>query len=259
MMNNKLFSLLCLLTMLAFVACSKSESDDINGNSKESTASKEMTFGTMTDQDGNTYKTVTIGSQTWMAENLKAIHYSDGTNITNAQTTRDWGKNYTGAYCSYENNDSNIKSYGLLYNWYAVNTGKLAPKGWHVATDEEWNTLFSYLTANGFGYTTGQDDIAKALASTSGWTQSSKNGAVGNNQSDNNKSGFNAVAGGKRYCEGGFETFNNKTFVCNEGNWWSASSTDGAHYFTIVYDCTFVSNGNIDRRYGYSVRCIKDK
>ena len=88
----------------------------------------------MTDQDGNFYKTVTIGTQTWMAENLRTMKYNDGTNIPLVTSGIAWNNLNTGAYCNYNNttNSDTIATYGRLYNWYAVNTGKLAPKGWHV-------------------------------------------------------------------------------------------------------------------------------
>jgi uncharacterized protein (TIGR02145 family) len=255
-MNKKSLRLASLLALLVFVSCSKSETE--NTDTKDTSRStREITFGTMTDQDGNTCKTVTIGTQTWMAENLKVAHYNDGTGITNAQTTRAWGNSYTGDYCSFNNNSSNSNTYGLLYNWYAVNTCKLAPKGWHVPSDSEWTVLFNYLTTNSFGYTSGKNDIAKSLASTSGWTTSTKSGAVGNSQSDNNKSGFNALAGGERYCEGGF-----RATLGSEGYWWSSSSSssdNSGHYFGITYNAGSVENGNIDKREGFSVRCVKDE
>ncbi len=103
----------------------------------------DITYGTVTDQDGNEYKTVTIGTQTWMAENLRTTKYNDSTSIPNITSASMWQNSTTGAYCNYNNTTDidTIVTYGSLYNWYAVNTGKLAPKGWHVATNEEYSTL----------------------------------------------------------------------------------------------------------------------
>jgi len=93
----------------------------------------------MTDQDGNVYQTITTGSQTWMAENLRTTKYNDGTAIANVSTNSDWTNLSTGAYCNYNNtsNEDTIATDGRLYNWCAVNVGNLAPKGWHVATNSE--------------------------------------------------------------------------------------------------------------------------
>ena len=97
--------------------------------------------GTVTDIDGNTYKTVQIGTQTWMAENLRTTKYNDGEAIPYVTDNSVWVKLETPAYCYYNNDISNKKMFGALYNWYTVNTGRLCPSGWHVPTDAEWTTL----------------------------------------------------------------------------------------------------------------------
>jgi uncharacterized protein (TIGR02145 family) len=240
---------LILLALCLFASCGKDDS----GNTSD-----EITFGTMADQDGNSYKTVTIGTQTWMAENLKTTTYNDGAAIPYVSSTSDWGDNRTGAYCYYNNSASNGSKYGFLYNWYVVNTGLLAPEGWHVASDAEWNTLIEYLTNNGFGYEGSGDDVAKAMASVSGWEDSDDEGDVGYDQSTNNSSGFNALPGGFRYCEGGFDNLLYESLIGIECDWWTSSSSDGAHCYGLSYKDAYYSTGNIDKRYGYYVRCIKD-
>lgn len=97
---------------------------------------------TLTDIDGNIYQTVKIVDQWWMAENLKVTHYRNGDPIPNVTNNSDWGNLSTGTYCAYNNDNVNISTYGLLYNWYAVaDSRELAPTGWHVPTDEEWKQL----------------------------------------------------------------------------------------------------------------------
>lgn len=92
--------------------------------------------GTVTDVDGNVYNTIQIGNQWWMAENLKVTHYRNGEAIPNVTSDSEWSNLTTGAYCSYDNNNSFIETYGLLYNWYAVDDARdLAPEGWHIPTD----------------------------------------------------------------------------------------------------------------------------
>ena len=103
-----------------------------------------ITYASMTDQDGNIYKTVTIGAQIWMAENLKTTKYNDGTDIPLLTTNSEWSKTTSG-YCWYENNIVKYKStYGALYKWYTINTGNLCPIGWHVPSDSEWLTLINF-------------------------------------------------------------------------------------------------------------------
>ena len=99
----------------------------------------------VTNIEGNVYKTVTIGSQVWMSENLKTTKLNDGTDIPSVTSNTEWAELSTPGYCYYDNSWSNALIYGALYNWHTVNTGKLCPTGWHVPTDEEWTTLITYL------------------------------------------------------------------------------------------------------------------
>jgi hypothetical protein len=96
---------------------------------------------TVKDIEGNVYKTITIGNQVWMAENLKTTKLNDGTGIPIVTENSSWEAINTPAYCYYDNNSSNNSVYGALYNWYAVKTNKLCPKGWHVPYDKEWTNL----------------------------------------------------------------------------------------------------------------------
>jgi uncharacterized protein (TIGR02145 family) len=114
-----------------------------------STTPKRVT-GPVTDYDGNVYNTVTIGTQTWMTEDLRVTHYRNGDLIPNVAETAAWNNLTTGAYCNYDNDKRNSATYGRLYNWYAVISGaNLAPSGWHVPTDAEWTTLTTYLGGEG--------------------------------------------------------------------------------------------------------------
>ena len=101
---------------------------------------------TVTDIDGNVYKTVVIGTQTWMAENLKTKLYNNGDLIPDVTSEIEWDGLGTDAFCWYNNDQQTYKAtYGALYNWYAVNTGKLWPAGWHVPSDAEWTTFIDFL------------------------------------------------------------------------------------------------------------------
>src|SRR5574344_993327 len=160
-----------------------------------------ITYGSMTDIEGNTYKTVTIGTQTWMAENLKVTKYNDGAAIPNVTDNTAWSKLTTGALCDYDNTPSNSETYGKLYNWHAVNTGKLCPTGWHVPSDAEWTKLTDYLTSDAGG--------KLKETGTTHWNSP--------NTSATNETGFTALPGGSRGYSGAFLN------VCGYGYWWSAT------------------------------------
>jgi len=217
-----------------------------------------VSYGSMTDGESNSYKTVSIGTQTWMAENLKVTKYNDGTTVPNVTDATIWSNLTTGAVCTYNNttNAESIRTYGRLYNWYAVNTGKLCPTGWHVPSDAEWSTLDAYLNANGYDYdgSTTDNAIAKSMSSNTGWLSSTDAGTPGNNPSTNNKSGFSALPGGCRYGGGTF------SFIGSYGYCWS-STEDLASY---AYDrILYYSYGGLyydgdDKVDGFSVRCLRD-
>lgn len=197
---------------------------------------------TVNDIDGNLYHTVTIGSQVWIVENLKVTQYNDGTPIPLVTVGANWGTLTTPAYCWYNNSYATYGAvYGALYNWYAINTGKLCPPGWHVPTSAEWAVLTDYLG--------GESEAGGKLKEieTTHWA-SPNNGAT-------NETGFTALPGGSRYNNGAFQL--NVTF---NGLWWSSTeySASNATYLSMSYNNNIAwSNGNY-KEAGFSVRCIKD-
>jgi uncharacterized protein (TIGR02145 family) len=217
-------------------------------------------FGSFIDpRDGHIYKTVKIGNQVWMAENLKTTKYEDGTAIPLVTNNKVWPNLYSPGYCWYDNDEANYKDlYGALYNWYSVNKSNLCPTGWHVPDDAEWTTLENYLITNGYNYdgTTIGNKIAKSLASTYGWNYSQTTGTVGNTDyaAKRNSTGFTALPGGYRQYDGTF------TSIGSFGFWWSVTETGAASAWQ--YSLRFSSsNGNkaeTHRMYGFSVRCLKD-
>ena len=199
-----------------------------------------ITYGSITDIDGNTYKTVTIGTQTWMAENLKVTKYNDGIAIPNVTDNTAWRELTTGALCDYDNTPSNSETYGKLYNWHAVNTGKLCPTGWHVPSDAEWTELTDYLG--------GTSDAGGKLKETGTTHWNSPNtGAT-------NETGFTALPGGDRDDDGAFN------FIGYGGLWWSATEddADNAWYRYVVYDVSGVGRSYVSKELGFSVRCLRD-
>jgi uncharacterized protein (TIGR02145 family) len=151
----------------------------------------------VTDADGNVCHAIQIGSQVWTVENRWTTKLNDGTQIPHVTDGGRWSFLTTPGYCFYGNttNTSDKTKYGVLYNWSAVNTGKLAPAGWHVPSDSEWDTLQNFLIANGYNYdgTRTGNKIAKAMAAKTDWNSFVSAGAIGNDLSKNNASGFSAL------------------------------------------------------------------
>jgi uncharacterized protein (TIGR02145 family) len=206
---------------------------------------------TVTDIDGNVYKTVTIGTQVWMAENLKTTKYRNGDTIPNITGDTKWRLLSTEAYCDYENTPGNSAIYGKLYNWYAiVDSRYIAPIGWHVPTDAEWTTLENYVADNYGTY----GSVAKALASTTNWALSSVAGTPGAAPKNNNSAGFTALPGGYRVSSGLFYN------VGEYGGWWSSSegSTLIAYCRYLHYIDSFLLRSYNGKECGFSVRCLKD-
>ena len=210
--------------------------------------------GTLVDNDGHTYSYKKIGTQTWMTENLRTSKYRNGESISNPRVNADWAAATYGAWCNYNNDaDTYDAKYGKLYNWYAVNDSRnIAPTGWHVATDAEWTTLQNYVSAN-LGNSV---SVAKALAATTDWTSNSTAGAIGNNPSINNYSGFKGLPGG--YRGNGDGTFYD--LGGDGGTWWSSTVYDASYAYSkgLYYYADGVNSSGGPKANGYSVRCVKD-
>jgi len=208
------------------------------------------TPNTITDIDGNVYKTVIIGTQTWMVENLRTTKYNDGMAITNITNNASWSAFFSAAFCWYNNDVSNKNLYGALYNWYAVKTHKLAPIGWHIPTDTDWTILTNYVLAN-LG---SSNSVAKNLAANIIWSTHTSDGAIGCDLTRNNNSGFSAIPGGYRHDGGKFDG------LSYLGLWWSVSeySTSNAWSRYLGYSENFMDRSNNSKTDGFSVRCIKD-
>ena len=183
---------------------------------------KALDPATVVDVDGNVYSTVTIGTQIWMVENLKTTKYNDGTSIPLVSDDTAWFNLSTPGFCWYNNDAANKNIYGALYNWYTVNTNKLAPTGWHVPTDAEWAMLENYLIANGYNYdgTTTGNKIAKSLAATTLWNTYTTVGTIGYDLTKNNTSGFAGLPSGYRSYIGPFN------YIGSNGYWWSSTETN---------------------------------
>ena len=213
------------------------------------------------DKDGNKYDAVKIGNQVWIAENLKTTKYADGTPIS-----RGYGESYDVGYWYYpDDNSANKETYGLLYNWKAVMRNSpssssnpsgvqgICPDGWHVPSDAEWTELTDYVSSqNQYQCNSNSGNIAKALASTTGWNSSTTVCAVGTNPSANNATGFSAVPAGGYY--GSYYGFG------SGADYWSATeyNSGSAYRRYLGYDNANVGRDNDDESNGLSVRCVRD-
>jgi uncharacterized protein (TIGR02145 family) len=194
----------------------------------------------VTDIEGNSYKTELIGDQVWMVENLKTSTLSDGSEIPEVPDAIDWNELTTPGHCWYNNDKAANKDiYGALYNYYAVNSGKLCPTGWHVPSKDEWQKLREVLgdTITGGGKLKEEG--------TEHW-KTPNTGAL-------NSTGFTALPAGIRYFEG---TFNSLSYFTS---FWSATESDNnSWYLSLYYSDAVAAVNNSSKKDGFSIRCIKD-
>ena len=238
------FGIYFFLMLLLTIAC----------NDKEDPAPVSET-GTVTDVEGNSYKTVKIGDQWWMAENLKVKTYRNGVIIPSITDSADWVQSLSGAYCIYNNGNNQSNEPGLLYNWNTVNNSSgLAPAGWHVPTDDDWKKLEQELGMNAAesdksGWRGSNEGDKLKIESPQGWTQYHTVWAT-------NESGFTALAGSCRLPNAKF----GQPGLFSTGFWWSASETGGseAWYRYLDYKNSNVFRSHDSKLYGFSVRCVKD-
>lgn len=240
--NILIFPLIIMGVFLVFSSsCKKDDNNNPTNGQTTAVFNLSATYGTMTDQDGNVYKTITIGFQTWMAENLRTTMYNDSTDIPKVTDIGEWGISSTDAYCNYNNttNIDTVATYGRLYNWYAVNTGKLAPRGWHVPTYAEWKELLDFL---------GGSYVAGGKLKETGTTHwySPNIGAT-------NESGFTALPGGAGF-NGGFAK------IDEMGEWWGANeySASSAWHWDMGHGYSGVGISHDSKELGFSVRCVRD-
>ena len=212
---------------------------------------KRVESNTIKDIDGNIYSTALICDYWWMTENLKSTRFNDGSNIPCVKDQSIWLRLDSSAYCYYQNNVNYADTLGFLYNWYAVNSGKLCPTGWSIPADNDWiqiegtadtkynanDSVWEKLGLRGF-------DAGQKLKSVKGW----RKGVTGTDDL-----GFSAFPGGERlsrFYAGG-----------SSGFWWTSTeaSSSSAYYRSLIYSFEFVARDTHPKRMGFSVRCIKNK
>ncbi len=235
------YLLIFLYFQLFIVGCKKKESNikPTPTNSSIISFNSNLTYGTVKDIDGNSYKTIVINGAEWMAENLKVTKYNDSTSIPYVSDSVAWADITTPAYCMYGNKIENKDLYGLLYNYYVVNTKNVCPKGWHLPSDQEWADLTSNL---------GGASLAGGKMKEAGdyhW--------IGLNEFTSNSSGFTALPGGVRDYDG---VMVGQRYM---GYWWS--STEQSADFTYVrylHNDAHCERSYILKNYGISIRCLKN-
>lgn len=242
-MKSKFIYLFILIPslLLLTVSCDGPLSEELDNTPSDTDTTL---YQKVTDIDGNQYKTIQIGNQTWMAENLKVTHYNDGTPInrgnTYMYTDNEWLNLTEGAYCWYDYDVNNYVKYGALYNFEVARNSKIAPAGWHVPTKEEWDQLAAYLGTNAGG----------KLKSTSNiWSIP--------NQDATNETGFNAMPARGRGNDG------TGAYLSNFGNgalFWSSTyfNEQYAWYISLWYTDGVFHKYYGNRFTGMSIRCIKD-
>ncbi len=229
-------------------------------------------FVSCTDFDNYNYAVVQIGTQTWMAENLKTTHYADGTAIPLVTGEINWSALtvLSKAYCWNNDDIVNKDTYGALYTWAAAMNGTASsthtpsgiqgacPIGWNLPSDGDWYMLENYLVLNGYNYdgtTVAPNRLGKALTTATGWYFYSTYGSVGNTDypAKRNASGFSALPGGKRFSSGSFLPLEKYAY------WWTATEYDATNAFNRFLNFTYVhlANDNYSKASGYSVRCVK--
>ena len=209
-----------------------------------------LTYGSVSDIDGNIYRTIIIGTQEWMADNLKTTKLNDGTSIANVTDEFKWYDLTTPGYCWYNNDAATFKYiYGALYNWYAVSTGNLCPQGWHVPTNTEWSTLIKYIDPASIPGASTESLVAGGKMKETGtllWTSPNFNAT--------NETGFTAVPGGERSTDLAFKQIGISSML------WSSTEFDSkfSQLHVITNNYGYFYDMYSDKEFGFSVRCVKN-
>jgi uncharacterized protein (TIGR02145 family) len=215
----------------------------------------DLTYGSMTDQNGNTYATIVIGAQEWMAENLRAVTYANGDPIPNVTDASAWTALSTPGWAYYNNDSQFAIPYGIHYNWYAVvDPRNVCPTGWHAPTDLEWQELEIELgmppeQAEVIGGDRGYlENVGGQLkhAGTQYWLTSNNGGT--------NESGFSVLPSGGRNALGTF------TQQGGMGLFWTTSEVDALSAYDRIFTNadSGISRNTGGKRFGFPVRCVRD-
>ncbi|OGE84226.1 MAG: hypothetical protein A2Y39_03685 [Candidatus Delongbacteria bacterium GWF2_40_14] len=232
-----LLSIIAIISGIILTGCS-----DESSTSEVPFVDHTGEVGTVTDIDGNVYPTIGIGGQIWMASNLKVTHYRTGEAIPNITDNTVWSSTTSGAYCTYNNDPANADVYGFLYNWYAINE-ILPPEGWHVPTEDEWETLINWL---------GGEETAGGKLKEAGFDHWSYPNAGATNES-----GFNALPGGMKFLSY-YMNINSQCYFRTRSYWNLAGQIWPVNY-SLQSDSLNVFTYSLSYKdMGMSVRCVKN-
>lgn len=247
MKKHSVYPMVLTATLILFctTGCEKEENEDDQANAG-SVFNPSLEYGTLTDQDGNIYKTIQIGDQEWMAENLRTATYVNGDPIPNVTDEEEWSDiipSSTGAWVHFDNDSQHESPYGKLYNWYCVvDARNLCPSGWHVPSDPEWTALLDHL--GGAGSVAGKK---MKSTGTQYWTNPYTDAT--------NESGFSGLPGGFRLVSGSF------LFMGSDALWWSSTQNIGNVAWACYLDYEIGAEAGksiATMAKGLSVRCLKD-
>ena len=243
-MPRKIFPALymTLAGLMLLPSCKKDEPSTPGGGGAPVThLNPSLTYGSLVDQSGNSYATIVIGGQEWMAENLRASNYANGDPITAVPDGPAWAAQTGGAWAHYGNDSAFDDPFGKLYNGYAVTDPRnVCPAGWHVPTVADWSELIDTL-----GGAAVAGDRLKS-AGTAYWPAP--------NAGATNAAGFSALPGGFRIdSDGSFFA------VDTLGNWWSATDDGGGGLMDyVINEGAGISSFGDSKAFGCSVRCVRD-
>ncbi|MCF8218977.1 MAG: fibrobacter succinogenes major paralogous domain-containing protein [Bacteroidales bacterium] len=249
--------------LIVSIGCDKEDDDtDDNGGNGNGEIDFDINYGSVTDIDGNEYKTITIGAQEWMAENLKVTRYNNGDSIPFIKDNNQWSSTTDGAYSFWNNDSSMLESYGLFYNWHVVNDiRKVCPSGWHVPSKYEWEQLGNYLidqydviTSNNVGNKLKSCRQDGSPLGDSCDTQEHPRWSGHSTHYGTNDFGFSGLPAGYRKSGGNYNGlgFGGFWFTTNEltGNTVVATG--------LTYDSGDLEMGELNKNSGACIRCIKD-
>lgn len=213
-----------------------------------------LIYASISDIEGNLYKTILIGSQVWMAENLRVKKFSDGADIPNVPDNFAWNKLTSAAYCDFRNASPYSDVYGRIYNWEAVATNNICPDGWHVPSDTEWKTLeislgMSVNDVETDGWRGNQEGLALKEEGENHWSEN-----TGVSFNNTNTSGFTALPDGFRNIDGSFG------YSGHYSGFWTATASNAANswYRALDYNKKNIKRSDADKKTGYWVRCVQN-
>ncbi len=226
-------------TEYSYRVCAINSTHDVGEYTNEASVTTFKSL-TVSDIDGNVYLAVSIGTQIWMAENLKTTRFNDGTEIQLVTDDSEWNKLITPGLSWYDNQPDNGDTYGALYNYSSIETDNLCPSGWHVPTDEEWTTLSDYL---------GGESVAGGKLKEAGSQHWISPNTLATNDFD-----FTALPGGYHNANGSYN------LIGEFGRWWSSSESGlvTSWFRKIGYDSSAITRKQNARNSGFSVRCVMD-